>query len=165
MVISAVGQRVPEQVERLVYLCAFVPADGMSLLSSDPTESGAGALAGKIRRGDDGASVVIDDAAVAAAFYHDCSEEDVAFARARLVPQPSVPLGEAVALTDAAFGRLRKSYIECTTDRAVPIAAQRAMCARAGIDSVVTLNTSHSPFFSAPSLLADALEELIRSGV
>jgi pimeloyl-ACP methyl ester carboxylesterase len=161
MVISAVGQRVPERLERLVYLCAFVPADGMSLLSSDPTESGAQAFAGKIRGGEDGASVMIDDAAVAALFYHDCTDEDVAFARARLVPQPSAPLGAAVALTDAAFGSLAKSYIECTADQAAPIAAQRAMYTRAGIDSVVSLSTSHSPFFSAPTLLADSLEALI----
>jgi pimeloyl-ACP methyl ester carboxylesterase len=162
MVISAVGQRVPERIGRLVYLCAFVPADGMSLLSSDPTDSAADALAGKVRGGEDRACVVIDDAAVATTFYHDCSDEDVEFARARMVPQPSAPLGATVALSDAAFGSVAKSYIECTADQAVPIAAQRAMYARAGIDSVVTLSTSHSPFFSAPDLLADALEELFR---
>ena len=35
------------------------------------------------------------------------------------------------------------------------------MYTRAGIDSVVSLSTSHSPFFSAPTLLADSLEALI----
>lgn len=161
MVISAVGERVPERIKRLVYLCAFVPADGMSLLSTANTQSGADALAGKIRGSEDGASLLIDETAVANAFYHDCSDEDVAFARARLVPQPSAPLGATVTLSDAAFGRLPKSYIECTADQTLPIAAQRAMHARAGIDSVVTLATSHSPFFSAPTLLAESLEALI----
>ena len=55
------------------------------------------------------------------------------------------------------FGKVKKTYIECLEDRAIPIAGQRAMQSHADFDAVVSMPTDHSPFYSAPERLAEAL--------
>jgi hypothetical protein len=62
-----------------------------------------------------------------------------------------------VHLTPARFGTVRKAYIECLEDRAIPIANQRKMQAHAAFDAVLQLPTDHSPFYSAPDLLVERL--------
>jgi pimeloyl-ACP methyl ester carboxylesterase len=57
---------------------------------------------------------------------------------------------------------LPRVYVECTQDRALSISWQRAMASRASIASVVSMNSGHSPFLSAPEELADHILELTR---
>jgi hypothetical protein len=53
-----------------------------------------------------------------------------------------------------------KAYIECVQDNAIKIGQQRSMAATAQPIEVHSMNTSHSPFFSAPEALADILVRL-----
>jgi len=89
------------------------------------------------------------------AFYADCSGHDVAVARGNLVHcTPFAPFTTPSAITGLGFGRLRRVYIECTEDRAIPIDMQRQMQSESAGSEVLTMNTSHSPFLSAPGELA-----------
>ena len=54
-------------------------------------------------------------------------------------------------------GRVRRSYIETTLDRAVTLAAQRGMQAVLPCESVFSLDTDHSAFFSRTAALASLL--------
>jgi hypothetical protein len=74
--------------------------------------------------------------------------------------QSGVPFGTPSAVTPGRFGSLRRVYIECTADRAIPIAIQRQMQADSPGTEVLSLETSHSPFFSAPAKLAALLAGL-----
>jgi pimeloyl-ACP methyl ester carboxylesterase len=157
--ITAAAERAPERIAKLVYLCAYLPRDGESLLG----------LAGQIDPADvvmktnfsaDGLSVTVEDDGIKPAFYGDCRDEDVAFAKARLKPLAVQPAAATMHVTADRFGRVPRVYIECTEDRAIPIAHQRAMAAAASPIEVHTLNTSHSPFFSAPDALAEILAKL-----
>jgi hypothetical protein len=143
----------------LVYLCAYLPRDGESLLglaaANDPAESLIETIFSE-----DGVSVTAGEACLRPAFYADCSDADVAFAKARLRPLPVQPASVPVHVTPARFGRVPRVYIECVEDRAIPLARQRAMTAASAPIEVHTLATSHSPFFSAPDALADILAEL-----
>jgi pimeloyl-ACP methyl ester carboxylesterase len=58
------------------------------------------------------------------------------------------------------WGRLPRAYIECTDDRILPIGAQRAAHAALPCDPVIAIDSDHSPFFSAPDVLADALDSI-----
>jgi len=64
------------------------------------------------------------------------------------------------------WGRIPRTYISCTGDQAVPIAAQRRFIGDADAftpgnpTDVRELATSHSPFLSEPERLADILLEL-----
>jgi pimeloyl-ACP methyl ester carboxylesterase len=159
MAISAAAELRPAKVRRLVYLCAFLPRNGESLLmleerNADPR------VPPNITPDKDHFTATIDPDAVVELFYHDCSAEDVAFAKARLRPQSFLPLKAPVALTDRGFGPVPRTYIECTEDRAIVIEFQRVMQRASPCDSVVSLRTSHSPFLSAPALLAATLSNL-----
>src|SRR5690242_16387154 len=73
-----------------------------------------------IERDDAAGTMTVRDEGLAPAFYHDCSPEDIAFARARLVPQPMRAAGpQPRPLTRERFGSIPRAYIECLQDRAI----------------------------------------------
>jgi pimeloyl-ACP methyl ester carboxylesterase len=153
------------KVTHLVYLCAISRPAGESF-GTLPREVHRGSLLGPlIRPGDDGLTTVdtSDVAAVKATFYADCSDAQVQAAITRLSPQRQANLGAAATITATAL--VPSTYVVCTDDRVIPVAAQRAM-----IDSlaavgapvkVVEFASSHSPFVSMPSAVAAVLTELL----
>lgn len=60
-------------------------------------------------------------------------------------------------LSEGAFGRVPRAYIECLRDRSVPIELQRLMHRELPCWYVGALDTDHSPFFSAPEQLVAEL--------
>jgi hypothetical protein len=55
------------------------------------------------------------------------------------------------------WGRVPRAFIECSEDRTLPLAKQRAMQAPAPCDPVLMLEADHSPFLCAPDALAEAM--------
>ena len=155
-VVSQTSEARPERIRHAVYLAAFAPAHGQSVFQvarSDPDDRmGARMVMSADRR-----SITLKPETLRDGLYADCSDEDVALAKMLLVPQSSAPLGAPMALTQARYGSVTRSYIECTQDQAVSIGAQRTMPGRTGCASVHRLDTSHSPFLSAPDRLAAIL--------
>ena len=78
----------------------------------------------------------------------------------RSAPSRVAALGAQMHVTAQRWGRIPRVYIECTKDRAVSIASQRAMVERLPCQKVITMETDHSPFFSAPEQLAKHLMAL-----
>jgi pimeloyl-ACP methyl ester carboxylesterase len=159
MVLSAVAERAPELVDRLVYLTAFLAKDGQALmkfLSSD-TEA---MLQSVIVADREAGVITMRKEGMVECFYGQCSPEDIAFAEARLRPEPIMASINPVEATEARFGTVPRYYIECTEDRAISLACQRRMQAELPCAGLVTLKTDHSPFFSAPAALADALIDI-----
>ncbi len=91
--------------------------------------------------------------AVKEVFCGDCSDEDVARARSLLGPQAAAPSRVPLSATAQNYGRLPNVYIETLRDRAIPTSLQRRMYTAVSIPRVITMDTSHSPFFSAPEAL------------
>jgi hypothetical protein len=54
-----------------------------------------------------------------------------------------------------------RAYVECLDDEVVSLGLQREMAQKSPCATVVSLPTDHSPFFSAPDLLADTLIQLV----
>jgi hypothetical protein len=94
-------------------------------------------------------------------FYGDCSEEDISFAKSMLVPQPTSPLVEPVHISEANYGSVPRVYIECLQDRILVPAFQKKLYTAVACEQVISMNTSHSPFFSAPETLAKHLLSLV----
>lgn len=159
MAISAAAELRPAKVRRLVYLCAFLPRHGESLIALEERNADP-RVPPHIRPDKENFTATLDPDAVVDLFYHDCPADDVAFAKSRLRPQSFLPLTAAVTLTGRNFGRIPRAYIECTEDRAIVIAFQRLMHGVSPCERVAALETSHSPFFSAPALLARTLSDL-----
>jgi pimeloyl-ACP methyl ester carboxylesterase len=155
-VVSQSSEARPERIRHAVYLAAFAPAHGQSVFQvarSDRDDR----MGERMVMSADRRSITLKPETVREGLYADCAEEDVTLARMLLVPQASAPLGTPLALTDARYGRVPRSYIECTQDQAVSIGAQRTMPGRAGCMQVHSLDTGHSPFLSAPDRLAAIL--------
>ena len=161
MLISSAAEAVPERIRKLIYLCAFVPRNGDAMMEVATRVDDRSTLRSRLIPVENGTATIVPDELIEPTFYHDCDAADIRFAKARLVPQPLAPMTDIAALTDARFGSIDKAYIECLQDAAISIGAQRRMIDRGGITEVVTLDTSHSPFFSAPETLADAIESMI----
>jgi pimeloyl-ACP methyl ester carboxylesterase len=136
-------------VARLVYLCAFMPAAGESLLAI------IGGPAPWIVVHKDGRWLP-DPEQAAATFYADCDAETQQAAIARLRPMPTAPVEEPVS--SASWRDVPSTYVVCTQDMAIPVEWQRERFAPQA-DEVVELEASHSPFFSQPSAVADFLAE------
>ncbi|BCW88759.1 Pyrethroid hydrolase [Alphaproteobacteria bacterium SO-S41] len=158
-VISAAAELAPERIKTLVYLCAFLPRTGESIFANAAGDSAT--LLGQYMVPLEDGRVVIKDEGLKPAFYADCLEEDVALARLLLVPQSAEPFQAAATLSHDRFGSVRRSYIICKQDKAIGAATQRGMIARSPVSDTVELDTSHSPFFSAPDKLAAAIKDVL----
>jgi pimeloyl-ACP methyl ester carboxylesterase len=162
VVISQAAEQRPEKVRLLVYLAAFLLRDGETLFSAAEDETGSLVLPNLVMS-EDGASATIREDVIREGLFHDCSEEDAERAKSRFVPQALAPFATPLSLTQGNFGRVPRAYIETLQDRAISPAFQKVMYGRMPCREVVSMDTSHSPFFSAPEELAGHLEALARS--
>ena len=156
MVISATAEKVPDRIKTLVFLCAFLPRDGDSLLALSPNSSVRNNMIVDANR--ISGTIMLDK--VRDLFYHDCTDADVAYASARLRPQALGANSTPVHLTQERFGRIPRVYVECSEDRALAVERQRDMVAKSPPTDVRTLDSSHSPFLSMPDRLAATLTDL-----
>lgn len=153
IVISQAAEYRPERVKTLVYVCAFLLRDGESLLQIAQGDTEALVLPNLVMT-DDQSSATVRDEAIKEAFYGDCSDEDVARAKSLLVPQAAAPFATPVRTTAENFGRVPRIYIECLRDRAISPSVQKKMYTALPCQRVISMDTSHSSFFSAPEELA-----------
>ncbi len=142
------------EVSHLVYLCAFMPIKGEKIeatLASAPRTT----LLDGLTVNEDGKLVPQPDTIVPA-FYADCDEADAANAERRLRPMPTSMAHPEIVVP--AWEKLPSTYVGCTRDEALAPDFQRGLAARA--TRTVEWDTSHSPFYSRPDLVADLLAEL-----
>ena len=149
MVISQAAEHRPNKIKMLVYLCALLLKDGESVYQELQREG----------------SPNLDpfsktDAALKGLFYEDCGDADFKRAKSRLVPQPIPPVVTPVRLTNENYGRVPRVYITCLNDHAIAPAFQKQMYTAMRCQRVITMNTSHSPFLSAPEELVKNLVSL-----
>jgi pimeloyl-ACP methyl ester carboxylesterase len=152
-------------VEHLVYVAAFALDDGESCVSAAAAESEAGQISheGRPNLGagfimGSGDMITLDPASAEECFYNDCDPDTVAWALARLGPQPLITLQGTPKL--AAWRTKPSTYVVCVDDMAVHPELQRIMARRCG--SVVEWPTDHSPLLSRPDLVAGLLVDLAK---
>jgi len=157
--ITQAGENCPKQIRALVYVCAFLPRNGDSLMTWATQDQGSMVNPSTTDQRPDG---TIDFKAEHSreAFYGNCSEDDVAFAQSRLCAQSGVPLGTPVVTTAERCGRIPRYYVECARDRAITLGLQREMQKASPCRETFSIDTDHSPFFSAPAQLADILSRI-----
>ena len=154
----------PERVAQLVYVCAFLPGEGDSLVGLTELPEGAGDLvqATMVVTGEPPVATMSREAS-RDAFFHRCDEATAAAALDRLRPQPLAPFVTPVSLGDAGVEALpTRSYVVCTDDRSLPPPLQRRMARERANGIVSELPTDHSPFFSATAELVGLLDRIAR---
>lgn len=155
MVITQAAERCPETIGTLVYLTAYLPADGESMLDQRVEES---LISRNFAVDEDRGVGTIESDALEELFYADCSASDVTLARSLLRGEPIEPISTAVEISADRFGSVPRVYVHCEEDQAITSEQQRQMVDERGCDAELTLRASHSPFLSIPTETADALE-------
>jgi len=158
-VITQAGEYRPEKIKFLVYVTAYLLQNGESMMQvyMQDTESSLGSA---IIMAEDQTYMTLRDDAVKEVLYGDCSHPDVARAKSLFVPQASAPFATPVISTEENFGRIPRVYIECLRDRAISPSVQKKMYTALPCKKVISMDTSHSPFFSAPEELVTHLTSL-----
>lgn len=179
VVVTQLGEKVPDQIERLVYLTAFCPTKLPSLLAYTNLSQAAAA---QPRLND---TTIGDPNQIGAVrvntrstdpnyleklrqiFYNDVTMEDfLPYAHGLTPDQPLSPFTADTRGTFERWGRVPRTFIRCTEDQAIPLPLQDLMIEQADELTpsnkfhVQTLNSSHSPFASQPQSLSDMLDRL-----
>lgn len=163
--ITHAAARCPERISSLVYVCAFLPGDGQSLvdLTQLPEGAGDGVQENITVEGEPPVATMPRDKALEV-FYGECEPDAAERAASRIRPQPVAPFVAPVsAPADGAFAGLRRSYVVCTHDRAIPPALQRRMAGERANGDIAELDTDHSPFLSRRDELVELLDRFARS--
>jgi pimeloyl-ACP methyl ester carboxylesterase len=160
-VVTQAASYCPERIASLIFVAAFMPANGQSLLDLTHLPEGQDdqIQANLVIEGDPPVAVLSAEA-TAAAIYNDCTSEQTAWAVARRRPQPVAPFADPVSIDDDVLAAIPRSYVFTARDRSIPPALQRRMIREHPCERVIEIDTDHAPFLSATDELVAALAEL-----
>jgi pimeloyl-ACP methyl ester carboxylesterase len=149
-----------KKVAKLVYLDAFLPKKGESVMmiadKNSPMASKNRPQSFFIVSADHKTATINFEVAVNA-LYHDCSKEDIAFAKANLCIQSVAVLATPVKVSEEIYGKIPKVYILCTKAKDLD---KSKIATNVPCEKIYKLDTSHSPFFSQPKKLAKILNKI-----
>ena len=156
MSITGAAQLVPDRIDALVYVTAFLPNDGQALVQLADGDPEALVLPNLVV--DEAAGLcTVREEALRETFYGECTAGDAAWASAQLVPESLAAMAAPAHVTEDRAGSVRRFYVECVRDRAITISKQREMWAARPCGEVLSMESDHSPFLSAPQELAGHL--------
>ncbi len=163
-IISSVAERIPEQIERLVYVAAMLPKSGqtpMGLMESDE----AGELLSRLSFAADQSYATVAAADVEELLLHDVLEPErlAGFLPHFAMKQATEPFLFPANLTEQAFGSVPKSYVRSTMDKVLSPALQERMLTYWDVEQVFTLESGHFPLMSMPERLVDVLDRAARA--
>ena len=155
MVATGVADRVPERIAEIVYLDAFVPRDGESVLDFHGPELAA-ELRERARLGGDGWAIPPSPLAP------DVSPADAEWLTPRRKPQPLRTFEQKIRLSGNAPA-LPRSYIYCTRKGPGDVFARFAAEARRDRDGwrYFEIDFGHTPNITAPLALAAIFEGIV----
>ncbi|HZH36952.1 MAG TPA: alpha/beta fold hydrolase [Flavisolibacter sp.] len=154
-----------DKVTSLVFLDAFMPQDGetvFSLVQKYPSKANGNkgaALAESLLFSADKKSTTLKLDNVQELLYHDCSETDVAYAKAHLGAQPMATQTTPVGVTEKVYGAIPKYYILCTKAKDFD---KTMISTNVDCKKIYRLKSSHSPFFAMPDELVKILEDIYK---
>ncbi len=160
IVASTLAERVPERIERTIYLASYMLPNGGRVADFLPDRDSL--MPGNVQVNRWALWDWLDPTVYGPALYADCDEADITLARTLLVREPVRPALTRLQLSSSRYGRVPRSYIRLTADRAVSLTLQDRLLEQTSVDSVESLDTSHSAYFSQPERLAELVMDLAR---
>ena len=156
-VISQVAELMPEKIERLIYVAAFLLKDGDSVLwamQSDPD----GELLPALTFSDDQSYATASVQTLRDIAFHDVQEEHIRHILPLMAErQATEPFMAKIVVSAGKFGAVPKKYIRTTFDKITSPALQDEMIANWDVESVHVLRSGHFPTLSMPNDLAGAM--------
>jgi pimeloyl-ACP methyl ester carboxylesterase len=162
VVVTAVSEKIPDRIEKLIYVGAFVPANGQSLfeLASQDKQSQLGPA---LIPSKDQLTLDVMHDKIISIFCQDAAEPVQKIVLEKYRVEPAIPFTNKVSLTDANFGKVDKYYIHTLQDHAIGADLQNQMAAAAHITKVYSIDTGHSPFLSRPQELTELFLTIVKN--
>lgn len=148
-VISQVAENIPNKIEKLIYVSAYIPKNGESVLELSQKDN-TSKIGPNLEFNKDYSLATIKKEVVHDNICADCPDymKDVLVKYHR--PEPMKALNDKIMLS-AKFKGIPKFYIATTNDEVVPYTLQQQMIKDNGtIKKVYEMSTSHLPFVSKP---------------
>jgi pimeloyl-ACP methyl ester carboxylesterase len=161
VVVTQAASDCPDRVAELIFVAAFMPSNGQSLLDLTALPEGVGNMIQEnlVVEGDPPVARLPDEAA-AAGVYNRCTPEQAARAARRRRPQAAAPFATPVSVDEEVLAQIPRSYVLTTHDRSMLPALQRRMIREHPCARVIEIEADHAPFLSATDELVAALLEL-----
>ncbi len=156
MVVTSVAEKSPSKISKLVYIGAYLPTSGQALveLVGEDADSQLGMY---LIESEDKLTIDVQRDNLTRLFIDDGSQQAKDEMVTNYRAEPSIPLINPVTITSANFGSVNKVYIKTLQDIVISPKLQDRMIASAGITTVYTINTSHSPFLAQPEKVSELL--------
>src|SRR5664279_2003446 len=159
VVVTAVAEQIPGKIKKLIYIGAFIPANGQSLL--DLASQDAQSLLGpSLIPSADQLTLDVKHENITSIFCQDGSDAVKQLVLDNYRVEPAIPFTNKVTLTDANFGSVDKYYIHTLQDHAIGIDNQNKMADAAHITKTFAVNTGHSPFLTQPTEVTKLLRTI-----
>lgn len=156
MVITGAAEQIPDRITKLVYIAAFVPASGQTLLELSSTDS-TSLLGASLIPSADGLTLDVKPDRIVPIFAQDANAEISKLLIDKRRAEPSIIFPEKITVTAANWGRVDKFYVFTKRDNTVGPNLQKRMVSAAKISKTTTIDTDHSPFLTKPSLITEIL--------
>ena len=156
--VSNVAEAAPEKIKTAVYLAAYLPQDGESMLSLAKQDRDS--KAGPALQIDEAKGMIAVNYAARADLFANGAPEGLRKVLPDLIlDEPLAPITIPVKLTAARFGKVDKVYIHTAQDNVVSPYLQLKMVAATPVRLEFTLNTGHTPFLTDVPGLVSAIEQ------
>lgn len=156
--ISAEAEAEPEKIKTLVYVAAYLPKNGDSLLSLATAD--AGSKLGPLLNIDKEHGFASVKAGMGGGVFASDGPQPVQEAvSSAVVSEPLAPLGTPVTLSAARFGKVDKVAIRTLRDQVISTSFQAGMIKAGPVRLELTINTGHVPFITQPDALAAEIEK------
>jgi pimeloyl-ACP methyl ester carboxylesterase len=140
-VISVVAEKIPAQISKLIYLTAFLPQNGETILGL--TKLDKQSIFGKnLVFSEDHESATLKPDGMVNLLCQDCPKMEKQKLLAGNIPESLKPFATPIVLTDANFGRIPKYYIYAKNDHAIGPDLQMLMSGRTAIVKSYTFHNS-----------------------
>lgn len=159
-IIAQVAERIPNKIERLVFVAAILPKSGQTALGIMQSDA-EGQLLPRLVFSEDQTYATVAAKDVEEVLLHDVREPE---RLARFLPhfemkQATEPFMFVADLTEEAFGSVPKTYVRATIDKVLSPALQEQMLLSWEVEQVLSLESSHFPLLSIPKNLIEVLDE------
>ena len=160
--ISVAAEAAPEKIKTLVFIAAYLPKEGQSLLDLGNADKDS-KIGPHLQIMKDKGIIAVEYSARADLFCLDCNDQLRTAIPNLIVDEPLGPLVAPVHLTADRFGTVDKVYIHTAKDQVVSPSLQANMLAATPVRKEFTLDTGHTPFLTDPHGLALDIEMAAKS--
>ncbi|MCZ8020378.1 MAG: alpha/beta fold hydrolase [Cyclobacteriaceae bacterium] len=160
VVISQVAESIPQKIDKLIYVSAYLPSHGEDLLTLSKQDKQS-LVGNALVFNADYSAATIKKETIAPAVCADCPDWMKEVLVKYHKEEPTKPLGEKASLSQSKFGSVPKYYIHTTQDAAVGYELQKQMVKQNGkIVKTYSIESGHLPFVTKPAEFVTILQSL-----